>query len=584
MKTRISLLVFISLAFFIFPQTEKDIKSAEGNNFVNQRQTYFFDVNRFRLPIANDGVIGDVTVNGQTGGLYDEGSVLFSGGFLLSGYKGNQFWANGVASASRVADYLPGIFDTSTSQYQNEIYIVTVNNPPFGSVWQNWVNAVNLGADFYDGNKDGLYNPIDLNNNGVWDANEDRPGLVGNTTVFFVYSDKKPSAQRRFTSMPPIGLEVRQTTYAFSNSQYSLNNVVFVKYNILNKSGADLDSVIFTAWADPDIGLNYSEDLVGTDTIRQTIFAYKQSSDPTYGSTPPAFLHSLMQGPVVYIPGETFIDLNNNGVYDHGVDTPIDTAYNVRGQVLGVDTLPGAKNMRITSSNHYMSSNIAWGDPASINEMRFLQLGGLTTLGQTVNPCNVGVVIGVNCNQVNRKFIYSGEPEGNIGWLHNLIHDQRTLLNVGPFKLKNNNSNTIVVAYVGGRGNSPKNSVTVGKQNLSSIREAYWKNFPVVLSVDSQNGELPTDFALYQNYPNPFNPATVIKWQSPVGSHTTLKVYDVLGREVATLVDEFREAGYHEVSVGSKQLAIGNSTASGVYFYRLQIGDFVQTKKMMFLK
>jgi hypothetical protein len=96
--------------------------------------------------------------------------------------------------------------------------------------------------------------------------------------------------------------------------------------------------------------------------------------------------------------------------------------------------------------------------------------------------------------------------------------------------------------------------------------------------------DIPSDFVLLQNYPNPFNPSTKISWKSPVGGHQTLKLYDVLGNEIATLVDEFREAGNHEITVSSKQLAVGNSIASGVYFYKLQAGKFVQTRKMILLK
>ncbi len=65
---------------------------------------------------------------------------------------------------------------------------------------------------------------------------------------------------------------------------------------------------------------------------------------------------------------------------------------------------------------------------------------------------------------------------------------------------------------------------------------------------------LPTEYELTQNYPNPFNPSTKISWQSPVGSHQTLKVYDVLGNEVATLVDEFREAGSYEVEFDASNI------------------------------
>jgi photosystem II stability/assembly factor-like uncharacterized protein len=105
-----------------------------------------------------------------------------------------------------------------------------------------------------------------------------------------------------------------------------------------------------------------------------------------------------------------------------------------------------------------------------------------------------------------------------------------------------------------------------------------------VISVEEEN-ELPTTFYLEQNYPNPFNPSTVISYQIPASLNTskgrtlvTLKVYDVLGNEIATLVDEYREAGRNEVTFDASKLA------SGMYLYRLQAGSFIQTKKMILLR
>jgi photosystem II stability/assembly factor-like uncharacterized protein len=88
----------------------------------------------------------------------------------------------------------------------------------------------------------------------------------------------------------------------------------------------------------------------------------------------------------------------------------------------------------------------------------------------------------------------------------------------------------------------------------------------------------PVEFGLMQNYPNPFNPTTTISWQSPVGSWQTLKVYDLLGKEVATLVDEYRPAGSYKVEFDRSDLA------SGKYFYRLQSGEFAETRKFILLK
>ncbi len=89
---------------------------------------------------------------------------------------------------------------------------------------------------------------------------------------------------------------------------------------------------------------------------------------------------------------------------------------------------------------------------------------------------------------------------------------------------------------------------------------------------------IPTEFALSQNYPNPFNPVTTIDFQLPVTTKVLLKVFDILGNEVATLVDEVKEAGYYELSFN------GSGLASGTYFFRLQSGNFVKINKMILLK
>jgi len=89
-------------------------------------------------------------------------------------------------------------------------------------------------------------------------------------------------------------------------------------------------------------------------------------------------------------------------------------------------------------------------------------------------------------------------------------------------------------------------------------------------------------FQLYNNYPNPFNPITVISYQLPVNGEVTLKVFDILGNEVATLVDEYKPAGTYEVEFNA---ASGISDlVSGIYFYQLHAGSFVQTKKMVLMK
>jgi len=98
------------------------------------------------------------------------------------------------------------------------------------------------------------------------------------------------------------------------------------------------------------------------------------------------------------------------------------------------------------------------------------------------------------------------------------------------------------------------------------------------LSDVTDDKNLPVKFALEQNYPNPFNPNTMISYQLSVSGQVTLKVFDVLGNEVATLVNEDRPAGNYEVNFDASKLS------SGVYYYQFRAGDFVETKKMILLK
>jgi hypothetical protein len=94
----------------------------------------------------------------------------------------------------------------------------------------------------------------------------------------------------------------------------------------------------------------------------------------------------------------------------------------------------------------------------------------------------------------------------------------------------------------------------------------------------SRSGVIPGEYGLGQNYPNPFNPATTISYQIRSAGGVTLRVYDVLGREVATLVNGYQPPGTYGVTFDGSRLS------SGVYFYRLQSGSFVNTKKMVLAK
>jgi hypothetical protein len=100
----------------------------------------------------------------------------------------------------------------------------------------------------------------------------------------------------------------------------------------------------------------------------------------------------------------------------------------------------------------------------------------------------------------------------------------------------------------------------------------------VSLGVQEIETAVPNEFTLYQNYPNPFNPNTIISYGIPSNSHVSLTVYDILGRQVAVLVNEVQVPGTYKVNFNA------SNYASGVYFYRIVAGSHTAVQKMMLIK
>jgi hypothetical protein len=131
------------------------------------------------------------------------------------------------------------------------------------------------------------------------------------------------------------------------------------------------------------------------------------------------------------------------------------------------------------------------------------------------------------------------------------------------------------------------NQARLGFDVGGSVHDVYFDNIYLTQSVTSVSAEFSQNytFTLEQNYPNPFNPTTKISWQSPISSRQILKVFDVLGNEVATIVNEEMEAGYHSVDFNASSPALaGQALPSGVYFYQLRAGEYTAVKKMLLIK
>jgi len=113
---------------------------------------------------------------------------------------------------------------------------------------------------------------------------------------------------------------------------------------------------------------------------------------------------------------------------------------------------------------------------------------------------------------------------------------------------------------------------------LNNGKSIILKHYGITDVPEEKSNSVPTEFDLSQNYPNPFNPSTTISYAIPTDGFVSLKIYDMLGKEVATLINEEKPAGDYTISFNA------NNLASGMYIYKISSGPFNQTKKMILMK
>ncbi len=527
---RIVIIFMVFFSTYVFSQSE--ITSQSKDYYSDE--VVILENSDVSFPLTNNGILGDTRIDGIPQSVtFDGKSLIYSGGFFMSGYTDNQLWSNGVATSSRCVDYIPGNVGDSANA---KIYVVNKSDAPFGTSWQEWADAVAKGADFYDGNGDGAYNPVDLNGNGIWDPDEDAPDIQGDITTWCVYNDGVASAERIYPDVEPQGIEIRQTLWT-SPSDPNLKNTFFIKYSIYNTGtvAQSFDSVYFGIWADADVG-NFVDDLAGCDTNLSSGYIYNLSDDSEYGGAAPVVMLTIL----------------------------------AKGKADNLEFNDGQNMM--SSFIHYMQSHPTQGDPDSKEQVRNLLLGKQTG-GAVIDPCNwiYGEVFGQDCQDVDYRFMYSGEPFDSTGWVNVAPTDQRIMLNVGPFTVDASESYDIIVAYHSEKGQTNEYSLAAAK-----VQAQYLVGNSSVLETDDSRGKM--RFVLAQNYPNPFNPVTTIKYTLPEKSHVTLNVYNTLGEKVAVLVNGVLNAGEHKAVFDASHLA------SGVYFYRIEAGNNFAIKKMILMK
>lgn len=200
------------------------------------------------------------------------------------------------------------------------------------------------------------------------------------------------------------------------------------------------------------------------------------------------------------------------------------------------------------------------------------------------NAHNISFITGVGTNSVMHPHHRPSVADGVVNPVPGLLAggpDQ--YLNDPVLQSHFNSSTPPALCYIDDVGSYASNEIAIN-WNAPLVFVSGYFNAEGLTSVGDQGfNSIPDKFELEQNYPNPFNPSTKIAWQSPVSSWQTLRIYDSLGKEIATLVNEYRDAGSYEIDFKVGQ-DYSPDIASGIYFYRLEIGDYLSTKKMILLK
>jgi hypothetical protein len=400
--------------------------------------------------------------------------------------------------------------------------------------YNNW--PMLYGAPFEDNNADGTYS-----------VNVDKPRYMGDETLWFVANDLDSAQALSLFGTPPIGIELRGTEFAMASPD--LQNVLFKKVQLWNKSTTPVTEMYISIWSDPDLG-NADDDFIGCDSTLDIGYVYNSSdTDNVLGIHPPALGYVALQ-------------------------TPITPALSTDSAVFNGTSVSGFKNIQMNAFAFYVKLFAGFDD---------VVIGKKTGAESVYNNMKGNMQDGSPCldplkNRVTKWM--AGDPVLGSGWYEGTgwpngpqPGDRKLLMSFGPFTFMPGEMQELVYAYCVGKGTSNLNSISVMRQLCSEVKSNYSKIGGITTTESKQ-----FDFQLMQNYPNPFNPSTVINYALRTSGKVTLKIYDVLGKLVETLVDEPQEVGWHSIAFS------GTSLPSGVYFYRLETQNSAKTRKMLLLR
>jgi type IX secretion system substrate protein len=566
----ISFICTITNSQFNFPAKHSFMQANNINSVFTNQGYYNYD--KWTYPVGAAGFIWPVTSVNRlttdfTTGIYIGGKIgpqrelRLAASYYNSHYTGGNIPVIGqvpplsVCNDSTWTVYLVNLNDPSLVNGGTRSKTAGGRNYTFNyTSWSNW--PVSKGAPYVEVNNIPGYQP-------GW--NSDRPGIGNGSharpeeicfTVYMDYTKCTNDIHTSEMSLPggtlPLGVEFQQIVFAFNCP--TLSNMYFIKYRIINKSSLNWDSVFVSIVNDIDLGWAL-DDAGGCDSARNLSFIYNNDNDDegNYGVNPPACGSRLLQSPV------KFTGLNS------------DTAK------LPYDTLIGYKLLGMSGSIRFMNTNDPCiGEPDNAVSAYYL-MRGLDGCGNPFRNWVTGAYT---------SYLYSGDACHRTGWYDSISGNKSYKQNSGPFHMNSGDTQILVISQMVTRegGNNFQNVCSL--QSLSdSALKYYYNDFRscTPIGINPISTEVPDRFMLYQNYPNPFNPSTKIRFSIPPagnGNDRSVKViiYDVLGREISTLVNEELSPGIYEIEWDAENYA------SGIYYYKLTAENYSDFKKMVVVK
>ncbi|MFZ1517134.1 MAG: T9SS type A sorting domain-containing protein [Ignavibacteriaceae bacterium] len=410
-----------------------------------------------------------------------------------------------------------------------------ISNPDFTEWPRNFgapVNIDNTPKIYGDQTHWCVYNGLDSTISG-------RTSFIGNDTIH---------------SMP---IEVQQLVYLrkgnLSDYLDVFSNTIFMEYIIINKGLENIDSTFIGFWTDIDFrsSLNTIVNLPGVDSINQAGYCW---SDFNIDIVPPAVGYTLLYGPVEESIGSTAI--YKGSILENYKNLPLHSFHGIADD--------GSQNPL---------TQTAWNTEDAWNFANGLDADG-------------NVIINPVTNQPTR-FPFDGDPVTDSGWLFSpqmIGGGAGFVFFTGPFNLAPNDTQWVMIALIPALGRNNLESVELLREKAQLLHSLPYDSLAFgtinyfITDANENNILLPTEFSLSQNYPNPFNPSTSIQYAISSRQLVQLKVYDILGSEVATLVNQEQSVGNYKVDFNASHLS------SGVYFYQIKAGEFIQSKKMILIK